>query len=949
MSQELTVGQLLIDQALPPSMRGVPRTLDAKGVSALFQELAEQHPDAYRDIGKKISDIGRDAATISGGFTSGIAHLQQPEAAKRIRKEFDAKLQAIYAQHLSEDERNKQVIALAGTTQQQMAEEVYQEALANKNPIALQAMTGVRGNKMNVNSLLGADMLYADHKNQPIPLPVTRSYSMGLTPAEYMAGAFGARKGTVDLKLSTSKAGFLCLDADTLVRMADFSVKKICDISAGDMVMGADLKGNCFPSHVIALIDTGVKPVNRYDFRYGKSRSKFISITGTAEHKVLARKSTRTRSKKVRVYPDASREMAELGLFGNTGTTKCELVVAPLGEDMPLVNCAFQMATPLEPAQTYDICVDNPDHLFVLANGAIVSNSKQLNQISHRLVVTDTDGEAHDPENPRGMPVDTDNKFNAGSLLAHDVAGYKRNQILTPKILKDIKSQGHDSILVRSPIVGGPKDGGVYAYDAGVRERGGLPPIGDFVGLAGAQSIGEIATQASISSKHCLMGGTLVRMADLSVKAIEDIRVGDQVLGADMFGKSTPVKVVNTFDNGERECSQFKYQKGASAIELCSTAEHKILVVTPYGNELLAAGVEQDPLFVKLADSDEICVQDYSVPLGMQPTYDIEVDHPDHLFVLANGLIVSNSGGVVGAQAGALTGFPLFNALIQVPEVFPGGATHAQNDGRVTDIRPAPQGGTFVMVDGQEHHVHSNLKPTVNLRDMVEAGDVLSEGLPSPAEFVKHKGVGEGRRQFVTAFSKALQEAGAKHNRRNVELLARGAINHVRLTDEYGNFSPGEVHPYQTLEAMWEPRAGYIAVSPESSKNYYLEKPVLHYTIGTKIKPSMIAEMKKYGVKRVIAHSEPPPFEPEMIRGMASVSEDPDWMTNMFGSYQKSSLLDAVHNSRESDESGTSYIPALAHGKTFGISGATKGWNPKESPIKPPDFTQPKTVLDDWD
>jgi hypothetical protein len=30
-------------------------------------------------------------------------------------------------------------------------------------------------------------------------------------------------------------------------------------------------------------------------------------------------------------------------------------------------------------------------------------------------------------------------------------------------------------------------------------------------------------------------------------------------------------------------------------------------------------------------------------PVGDVNTYDIEVDHPDHLFVLANGLIVSNS------------------------------------------------------------------------------------------------------------------------------------------------------------------------------------------------------------------------------------------------------------------------------------------------------------------
>ena len=46
----ITVGQLMIDEALPDDMKGKPRTLDKKGSNQLFQELAEKHPDQYRDV-----------------------------------------------------------------------------------------------------------------------------------------------------------------------------------------------------------------------------------------------------------------------------------------------------------------------------------------------------------------------------------------------------------------------------------------------------------------------------------------------------------------------------------------------------------------------------------------------------------------------------------------------------------------------------------------------------------------------------------------------------------------------------------------------------------------------------------------------------------------------------------------------------------------------------------
>jgi len=447
--------------------------------------------------------------------------------------------------------------------------------------------------------------------------------------------------------------------------------------------------------------------------------------------------------------------------------------------------------------RTYDIEVAHPNHLFVLGNGAIVSNSKQLNQVAHRLIVTGKDY-ATQPKYLIGLPVDIDDPDNEGALLAHDVGGYKRNTILTPKVIADIRSKGIKRLLVRSPIVGGPEDGGVYAADLGVREKGTLPPIGDYVGIAAAQALSEPLSQAQLSSRH--------------------------------------------------------------------------------------------------------------------------------------------SGGVAGAAKG-VSGFKLINQLVQVPKHFKGGAAHSQEDGKVQDVRPAPQGGHYVIINGKQHYVGTGYAVKVKPGDFVEAGDVLSEGIPNPAEIVKHKGIGEGRRYFTEVFRKACQDSGITAHRRNVEILARGLIDHVRLNEEMGHYVPDDTVPYSRLEHFYQPREGYEILEPNRAKDMYLERPVLHYSIGTKVRPSVIKNLQEFGVQNVVVHKEAPPFQSEMIRGMENLAHDPDWMTRFLGSYLKKNLLAGVHRGDVSDEAGTSYVPALAKTQDFGRQGKTVGYKieqPSRSILKLP-------------
>ena len=651
-----TAGQVLLNRALPADMRDYTRVLDKAGIAALYDDLARRHPEGYRRIAQRLSDIARAAATESGGLGFGLVHLRPTAAGEAIRARLERDVAAAHAREdLSPEARSAEAVRLIRGASARAEREVMAESAAEGNPLAAQVRAVGRGNAASLKGLRAGDYLYEDHRGEPIPIAATRSFARGLSPAQYWAASFGARKGVVDNKTATMKSGYL---------------------------------------------------------------------------------------------------------------------------------------------------------------------SKQLVQAAHRLVVTAEDAdEPPDPASPRGLPVDASDPDNEGALLAAAAGIYPRDTILTGDVLSHLKALGVPRILIRSPTVGGPVDGGVYGKDVGVRERGVLAPRGDYVGIAAAQAAGEALTQGSLGSKHV--------------------------------------------------------------------------------------------------------------------------------------------GGVVGGQT-AVGGFDALNNLIQVPETFPGGATHAQRDGRVDKLEPAPQGGTYVTVDGERHYVAPGVEPTVVVGDKVEAGDVLSGGIPNPGEMVRHKGIGEGRRAFVGAFVDSYRASNLRLHRRNAELLARGIINHVRLTDEVDDGVPGDIVPYQRLESTWEPRDGAESLSPRSARGKYLERPALHYTVGTPIRPSVVRELEAFGVKSVVAHAEPPPFEPEMVRGLDNLRHDPDWMTRHLGSNLQRSTLEAVHRGMESDPEGTSYVPAIAERGQFGRRGLTAGrgagppprdgdgdgrvgdGTPGEAPVAPPRAAAPR-------
>ena len=284
-----TAGNIFVEEALPEKYRGRNVVLDEKGIADLTTQMAkEMKPVDYIETLQKLNNIGRNVATNHGGTASiSLEDLIPPPEIQARHDALRAKVRLIQnSDKLDPDEKGKQIIALMDSETEGLDDALMESTLKQDNAFAHQLKGGFRGKKFQLRQMMLGNMLSMDSRGRTVAHPGLEGYGQGVSPMSYWASAHGSRKGYVDLQQATADAGYFCLEETTMVRMGDFSSKAIRDIKVGDIVMGADMSGLCFPVEVSNLFDNGERPVYNHIFRKGRSK-EYINLISTEEHKVL--------------------------------------------------------------------------------------------------------------------------------------------------------------------------------------------------------------------------------------------------------------------------------------------------------------------------------------------------------------------------------------------------------------------------------------------------------------------------------------------------------------------------------------------------------------------------------------------------------------------------------------------------------------------------------------
>ena len=999
-----TVGQVLVNDALPPKFRDYNRVMDSKGIETVLEEIAREDPDAYAGVTKRLMDIGNSAA-YETGTTIRMSDLRPAYDKRPLLQALDIAEDKIRSDKTLTDEQKSEMIEkLYDKANSRIMEETYNAEYARKNQLALQVASKARGNKTQLAAFISTPGTYSTPSGKMVPMFIRHSYAEGLTPAEYWAGSFGARAGVVSTKGATAKGGAFgkllsasavnqvvteedcgstgglpvkvddddnigavlaqpaggyeagtvitknvlsdlrkdkrhdeivvrspvtcgckdgvcskcagiretggfppigynlgtnaasafaeritqgslnCLAEGTLVRMADGSVKPIEKIRPGEMVLGCDLNGHVSPTPVVNWYDNGVQPCVRTEFKEnGSQGSGTIALESTVIHKILC----------TRVVSGQKEEILNW-----------QPRILPVGTK----SRNFYAYT----VSSFDDASLDDEPLAMLM-GALLGDGCYTKSVGGVHLSCADDTEIDDLQKTL-----TGTNLSINRLKYHDGIYYRVS----------MASNGPDRL--GNPVKNYLVKHGMYGKLAYEKEIPDIVhtwsnrSIGDFIG-------GLIASDGSVYSSDT-KGKPSIAFTSTSKKMMEQLKAL-LILRFGVIGS----KITRTGRSGtycrKHDQYQFTITKPKEVEKLASVVN--IPGVKAGRLRELIRNYRCDKIHERIAFR-----RVSQTPIGLRHVYDIEIGTPEHIFLLANGLVVSNTkhSGKKIVGTGKYQGFEMLTSLAKVPKVFPDRATISSVDGTVTKIEEAPQGGTYIFVtdkhgEEKKHYVPSGYDIDVKEGQEVEAGDQMSDGVIDPSELVKYKGIGEARRYWANRFTQAMRDSGMAANRRNAEVLARTVMNTVRLNneDEAGDGLPGDVTTYTNWSWGFKPRKTSSIVAPTvSSIGKYLEQPVLHYTIGTKITPSVIKTLKKFKVDQMMVNDTAPDVTPFMERIEDSNAEKPDWMARLGTTYLKSRLQEDVARGAESHLHSTEPYPGIAKGVEFGDWGQPLSKNKSE-------------------
>lgn len=991
MPLQTSVGQVLINAVLPQDLRDYNRILDKKGIQKLMTEVADKHPELYPRIAYDLARIASIYALRTGGYSPGLEDLEPPASILKLREKAKDEVIRILTSKKSREEKDKELTEYLVNLGKEIEELLFEEAFKRKNQFAMQVYTGSRGNKSNLLSLLFGPLIYQDAQGKPIVVPILSGYGSGLKSVQFIAGTFGAREGLVSQKIAVQEAGAISKQLirvahDLIVTSDDYEIPPpyprgllvsvddednigavlavpVDNIPAGtvltpnilEQIKNKGIKEIIVRSPIASFNPKGglyAKDVGVYDRGRLPLPGEYVGISAAQSIGELISQAT------ICLAPETNVVMADgtykpiefikegdkvisLDEHGNfiQASVKAVYKTTVQGfwtvyvKSKPHRNSYMIKCTPehkilcddfkVKPLK--DILASKSWKLFLRKPGTTLPFTNNLptktRSITHPLIVALLCTNNHTVE------LD-ENKLKSITIKLRTNIVPEQYKRLSETLTQQYKTQGFEykpdqktpklTLKFNEPIAIQP----YYKNYCSANKLNywSLPLFCDFL-----HAFIPLQTQLTITTTGLHPGWPKLEWHSDDRETLEFVQRGLEFF----FGFYTS----RIYSYYTKKTGHYRYMfKLVGYDQLICLNDY---VKLPYNYVKLLEAV--DSAFNTHKNIANIRI--YKNKLNGKNSYtayDIEIDSPTHVFMLPGGIFVSNSqkhhgGRYTGKQSPHGTA-KLLEAIINIPENF-AYSVHAQTDGKVNKIEPSPQGGFSVYINNEEHYIPPHLDVVVSEGQTVEAGDMLTNGFPNPAEITKHKGIGEGRRYFIKALLDIMKSGGFKVHRKNAELLATAIVNHVELQDQYKDYMPGDIVPYNYFEATWEPRPESKEVNIKKALGKYIEVPVLHYSIGTRVTPSVISVLQRAGINTIRVHDEPPPFKPLVVRAEAALLYYPDWQTRLLGSYLEESLLRSVYKGESSDEAGISYVPSYIRAVEFSKHEKTKG------------FKYPRTVL----
>jgi len=210
---ETTVGRVIFNQIVPPTMPYVNETLDKKKlkefIADVYQRLGTRET---AEVADRVKEVGFRFATRSG-LTIAIDDINVPGEKYAIIDRISTRVAEVEQQYrrglITEDEQYVKTVELWTEATEQVTDAVA-KGMNPHSPIRVMANSGAtKGGFQPIRQLAGMRGLMADPAGRIIALPIKSNFREGLTALEYFISTHGARKGLADTALRTADAGYL--------------------------------------------------------------------------------------------------------------------------------------------------------------------------------------------------------------------------------------------------------------------------------------------------------------------------------------------------------------------------------------------------------------------------------------------------------------------------------------------------------------------------------------------------------------------------------------------------------------------------------------------------------------------------------------------------------------------------------------------------------------------
>jgi len=210
---ETSVGRILFNNVLPKDFSFVNKRINAKELDKIVGDIIRGYDSKISSEAlDDIKDLGFEYSAISG-ITWGMGDLIIPKEKKKLMTQAEKEVEEIRSHYnnglLSEEEKSGKIIEIWHRVKSEIEKLVPQTLKEASSPVYFIMSSGAKGSLSQATQMTGMKGLVSNPSGEIIELPVKSSFKEGFNVLEYFISTHGARKGTADTALRTSKAGYL--------------------------------------------------------------------------------------------------------------------------------------------------------------------------------------------------------------------------------------------------------------------------------------------------------------------------------------------------------------------------------------------------------------------------------------------------------------------------------------------------------------------------------------------------------------------------------------------------------------------------------------------------------------------------------------------------------------------------------------------------------------------